>query len=37
LRWLIQQHNVVPIPGAKNGRQATENAGALSFVLGERK
>ncbi|HSK95770.1 MAG TPA: aldo/keto reductase, partial [Euzebyales bacterium] len=33
LRWLIQQHNVLPIPGAKNGRQATENAAALSFVL----
>jgi aryl-alcohol dehydrogenase-like predicted oxidoreductase len=33
LRWLIQQPNVVPIPGAKNARQATENAAALSFVL----
>jgi len=35
LRWLLQQHNVLPIPGAKNGRQAADNAGALSFVLSE--
>jgi aryl-alcohol dehydrogenase-like predicted oxidoreductase len=35
LRWLIQQHNVLPIPGAKTGRQAAQNAGALSFVLSE--
>jgi aryl-alcohol dehydrogenase-like predicted oxidoreductase len=33
LRWLIQQPNVLPIPGAKNGRQADENSGALSFTL----
>ena len=33
LRWLIQQPNVLPIPGAKNGRQAGENSGALSFTL----
>jgi aryl-alcohol dehydrogenase-like predicted oxidoreductase len=33
LRWLIEQPNVLPIPGAKNGRQAAENAGALSFGL----
>ena len=33
LRWLIQQENVLPIPGAKNARQAAENAGALSFTL----
>jgi aryl-alcohol dehydrogenase-like predicted oxidoreductase len=33
LRWLIQQRNVLPIPGAKNGRQAAANAAALSFVL----
>jgi aryl-alcohol dehydrogenase-like predicted oxidoreductase len=33
LRWLIQQDGVLPIPGAKNGRQAAENAGALSFTL----
>jgi aryl-alcohol dehydrogenase-like predicted oxidoreductase len=35
LRWLVQQDGVVPIPGAKNGRQATLNAGALSFSLAD--
>lgn len=34
LRWLIQQ-DVLPIPGAKTGPQAAQNAGALSFVLSE--
>jgi aryl-alcohol dehydrogenase-like predicted oxidoreductase len=33
LRWLIEQGNVVPIPGARNADQATHNAGALSFTL----
>jgi aryl-alcohol dehydrogenase-like predicted oxidoreductase len=33
LRWLIQHERVVAIPGAKNGSQATENAGALDFNL----
>jgi diketogulonate reductase-like aldo/keto reductase len=33
LRWLIENEHVLPIPGAKNGRQAAENAGALSFCL----
>jgi aryl-alcohol dehydrogenase-like predicted oxidoreductase len=33
LRWLIENPIVLPIPGAKNGKQATENAGALSFSL----
>jgi aryl-alcohol dehydrogenase-like predicted oxidoreductase len=33
LRWLIDNETVLPIPGAKNGRQAAENAGALSFRL----
>jgi aryl-alcohol dehydrogenase-like predicted oxidoreductase len=33
LRWLIQQENVLPIPGAKDGRQAASNAEALSFTL----
>lgn len=33
LRWLIENPIVLPIPGAKNSRQATENAGALSFSL----
>jgi aryl-alcohol dehydrogenase-like predicted oxidoreductase len=33
LRWLIENEAVLPIPGAKNARQAAENAGALSFSL----
>jgi aryl-alcohol dehydrogenase-like predicted oxidoreductase len=33
LRWIIQKENILPIPGAKNGRQAASNAEALSFTL----
>ena len=33
IRWLIENECVLPIPGAKNGRQATDNAGALAFRL----
>ncbi|WP_309111134.1 aldo/keto reductase [Saccharothrix sp.] len=33
LRWVLQQPDVLPIPGAKNARQATENVSALSFEL----
>ncbi|XP_021735319.1 uncharacterized oxidoreductase At1g06690, chloroplastic-like [Chenopodium quinoa] len=33
LNWLIAQENVVPIPGAKNGEQAAEFAGALGWRL----
>jgi len=33
LRWLIENERVLPIPGAKNGKQAADNAGALSFYL----
>jgi len=33
LRWLIENESVLPIPGAKNGRQAAENAEALTFHL----
>jgi aryl-alcohol dehydrogenase-like predicted oxidoreductase len=33
LRWLIQREGVLPIPGAKNASQATQNAGALTFAL----
>jgi aryl-alcohol dehydrogenase-like predicted oxidoreductase len=33
LRWLVENEVVLPIPGAKNGKQAAENAGALSFSL----
>lgn len=33
LRWLIENESVLPIPGAKNGKQAADNAGTLSFGL----
>jgi aryl-alcohol dehydrogenase-like predicted oxidoreductase len=33
LRWLIENPIVLPIPGAKNGEQASSNAAALSFSL----
>lgn len=33
LNWLVAQGNVLPIPGAKNARQATQNAGALGWHL----
>jgi aryl-alcohol dehydrogenase-like predicted oxidoreductase len=33
IRWLIENPIVLPIPGAKNGKQAADNAGALSFSL----
>jgi len=33
IRWLIENPIVLPIPGAKNSRQAIENAGALTFSL----
>ncbi|RXH82657.1 hypothetical protein DVH24_002429 [Malus domestica] len=33
LNWLIAQDNVVPIPGAKNAKQATEFAGVLGWRL----
>ena len=33
LNWLIDQGNVVPIPGAKNAAQAEQNAGALGWSL----
>jgi aryl-alcohol dehydrogenase-like predicted oxidoreductase len=35
LRWLIENETVLPIPGAKNGRQAADNGAALSFRLTE--
>ncbi len=35
LNWLIAQGNVIPIPGAKNAQQATQNAGALGWSLEE--
>jgi len=33
LRWLIENPLVLPIPGAKNGKQAIDNAGTLTFSL----
>lgn len=33
LRWLIEQGEVLPIPGAKTAAQATSNAGALGWSL----
>jgi aryl-alcohol dehydrogenase-like predicted oxidoreductase len=33
LNWLMAQEGVIPIPGAKNARQAMENAGALGWRL----
>ena len=33
VRWLIENPLVLPIPGAKNGRQASDNGGALAFSL----
>lgn len=33
LRWLIENPLVLPIPGAKNSKQAISNAGALTFSL----
>ncbi|HMR99647.1 MAG TPA: aldo/keto reductase [Anaerolineales bacterium] len=33
LRWLIENPIVLPIPGAKNGKQAADNAEALKFSL----
>jgi aryl-alcohol dehydrogenase-like predicted oxidoreductase len=33
LRWLMERESVLPIPGAKNGRQAAGKAEALSFSL----
>ncbi|NJN68599.1 MAG: aldo/keto reductase [Chloroflexaceae bacterium] len=33
MNWLIAQGNVLPIPGAKNRKQATDNAGVLGWAL----
>lgn len=35
VRWLIQQDQVLPIVGVKNGNQAGQNVQALGFVLDE--
>ncbi len=33
LNWLVTRRGVLPIPGAKNGRQARQNAGALGWEM----
>lgn len=33
IRWLIENPMALPIPGAKNGKQAADNAAALTFSL----
>ena len=33
LNWLICVGNVVPIPGAKNAKQASQNAGAMGWAM----
>lgn len=33
IRWLIENESVLPIPGAKNGKQAADNAATLTFRL----
>ena len=33
LRWLLENPLVVPIPGAKDGTQAADNAEALTSTL----
>ena len=33
LNWLVAQGNVIPIPGAKNAKQAKQNAGALGWSM----
>ncbi|HZR38829.1 MAG TPA: aldo/keto reductase, partial [Ktedonobacteraceae bacterium] len=36
LNWLVNKDGcIIPIPGAKNARQASENAGALGWRLTE--
>ncbi|HWO93925.1 MAG TPA: aldo/keto reductase [Dehalococcoidia bacterium] len=35
LNWLAAQPNVIPIPGARDGRQAEENAHSIDFHLSE--
>jgi aryl-alcohol dehydrogenase-like predicted oxidoreductase len=37
MNWLLRGGNVVPIPGAKNPKQAEENAGAAGWRLSEQE
>ena len=33
LNWLVVQDNVIPIPGAKNAKQAQDNGGAMGWEM----
>lgn len=35
LNWLVTRQNTLPIPGAKNERQARQNAGSLGWTMTE--
>ncbi len=35
LNWLARQDGVLPIPGAKDAHQATENARSIDFEIGD--
>ncbi|MGB3635431.1 MAG: aldo/keto reductase, partial [Rubrobacteraceae bacterium] len=35
LNWLVTRRQVLPIPGAKNERQARQNAGALGWEMAD--
>ncbi|MBW4541469.1 MAG: aldo/keto reductase [Myxacorys chilensis ATA2-1-KO14] len=35
LNWLIAQGNVIPLPGAKNAKQARQNAGAMGWAMSD--
>jgi aryl-alcohol dehydrogenase-like predicted oxidoreductase len=35
LNWLARQQSVLPIPGAKDARQATDNAAAIDFAISD--
>ena len=35
LNWLARQEGVLPIPGANNARQATDNAQAIDFEISD--
>jgi len=37
MNWLLRKEGVVPIPGAKNPKQAEENAGAAGWGLSEQE
>ena len=37
IRWLIENPVVLPIPGAKNGKQAVDNAAAITFSLAQKE